>query len=109
MSEDVAHFGTAKKLDVPKFVSWEMKMEHLELMGFQIDDWDEKYIDCEDVIYIDSRDEFYQLITHIDSEYECAITEDTDGLLTFSLRYYDGGLGFEEAFEYALDHGYNKD
>ena len=103
MSEQEFHAGKVKKIEV-EGKTWEDKVNYLKSKGYTIEDWDEEFIESDEVIYIHERKEFYEIIDHFEGDdYTAKAWKNNDNTINFVLSFYNGGTYFGEALGDALD------
>lgn len=110
MSETESRVGKLKKLDVDvnKFIEefigdveipnyYDTKMEYFR------DEYYEKFIIHGGVLYEVIED------TSFDAEIDIFEATEKDGIISYTLQYYNGGCSYDEAIGYALDKLNKKD
>lgn len=102
------HHGKAKKIEFSGDLTLQEKVDELKNRGFQ---FDYEYVEdndiyCKNLAYMYESGDFYELLEHSKSndEQDLAIaTKNDDGTINFTLQFYNGGCGFEEQFEEAVN------
>lgn len=109
MSSTEFHSGKAKKIQFEDGLSTKEKVAVMQTLGFEFDYLDE---DMDDIsgpkfVWIRSTDSFYELQEHFEARDEdqdlCQATPNEDGSFDFILQFYNGGAGFDEVFEEAVE------
>ena len=109
MSSTEFHTGKLKKIDMKNYQNrgLEHQIPYLEGMGYEFNDVEiiDNYFDSDNVVKID--DNFYEIIEHIcldESDYVGQANDNPDGTISFMLHFYNGGCGFSEALEGAIQN-----
>lgn len=108
MSQIEFHTGTARKVKFSEGLSLQEKVDELKLRGFifEYEDVESNDLHCDELAYMYNSGDFYQLLKHtrLDEDQDISIaSKNPDGTIDFTLQFYNGGCGFEEAFEEAVD------
>jgi hypothetical protein len=105
MSEMEYHTGKIKEvvLDMPDS-SFEEKVKKLQEMGYNIEEWDEDFIECDNLVYLWKFKKFYELIDHKNmNDYTCEAWKDENDVINFSLAFYNGGTYLGEMLEKSIE------
>ena len=104
MSDTELRIGKAQEIHLSENLTFEQKIEHLKNKGFKILDFDENgsYIDCKNLVACKNR--FFEILEDEDFIYDdvASATIDDNGVISYTLKYYNGGAGFEDMFEQAI-------
>ena len=105
MSETVFYTGKVKKLGLSD-LSWAEKKMVLKSRGFDVDKCDDEddLYDVENLAVI--NEDIYEVIEKngVDDVDDIFIAKkDESGVICFSVKYYNGGCGFEDALETAIE------
>jgi len=108
MSSTEFHTGKLKKIDMGPYENETLKekVTYLTRIGHEITyvDIDDDYIESDTIVKVNGM--FYEILDHVSARDEQDImeaTENPDGTISFILQFYNGGCGFEEALECALE------
>lgn len=114
MSSTEFHSGKAKKIQFNKGLTLLEKVDDLKSRGFVFDyctineDESDSDIDCDNLVWIRDTNDFYQLVEHYETrdsgEDICESSLNDDGSINFILQFYNGGCGFGEMFEEAINN-----
>ncbi len=106
MSETVHYTGTIKLVNLGD-LSWDDKISILKKRGFSIgpfSDESDKELDCDDLMFV--GDDLYEIINKdggSDDEDIFIAKKEPGGEISFVVKYYNGGCGFVEAIETAME------
>lgn len=112
MSEKETHIGMLEKIPIENGMTVEEKAEEICKNRFGIteletyyDDWIERLQDLNDEEFVICSDCIYHVISHKEiSDVEIFNAErNLDGTISYVVTYYNGGCGFVEAIETALE------
>ena len=112
MSEMETHIGMLEKIPIENGMTVEEKAEEICKNRFGIteletyyDDWIERLQDLNDEEFVICSDCIYHVISHkeiFDVEI-FNVERNLDGTISYVVTYYNGGCGFVEAIEKALE------
>ena len=108
MSQTEFHSGKLKKINMANYKNrgLEHQIPYLEGKGYIFEDIEivNNYFYSENVVKIE--DTFYEIIDHYraldEDQYIVESNDNKDGTISFMVQFYNGGCGFEEALEEAI-------
>lgn len=112
MSETVHYRGTAKRVDLQGLTNEEFAKDYLDSRKREISSYYNNAVECLTEIFYNEfffyprNQSLYQLtreIVDVDDDIIRAEFDPASDKINYELRYYNGGVGFEECLEEAFD------
>ncbi len=102
MSETEIRIGKVKEITFAAGTTFEEKIEQLKNAGHKIDDIEDNYIES-DTLQIINNKVFEIIENKVFGEDDIAqASKDTDGAISYTLKYYNGGRCFAEMLDEAI-------
>ena len=118
MSETARYTGTAKKIENNSGkTTLQIAEEILKEMKIKVKSYHESAIEClcemaeDSYFYHTGSDTLYQITKEKVEDYQDIMdaTFGKNGVINYELKYYNGGCGFEEALDSAMDSLFKED
>jgi hypothetical protein len=104
MSDEELHIGKVKELDIPDGLTCAQIKDILCVRGFKVSEAElvEGYIEDERLVYINGK--LFEVLEDKNFEYSDVsfATKNSDGSISYVLKFYNGGTCFNEMIEEAV-------
>ena len=103
MSGTETKIGKVKEIKFIDGTTFDEKKEQLKKAGHKIEEFEKNYLDCDTLCMIEGG-RIFEIVEEVDLEGGdiAEAIRNSDGTISYTLQYYNGGACFEEMLEEAV-------